>query len=375
MKLYVELNQRAFVHVNGQPLHYLGPGQHRIFRPFSKVDVYTKDTDELVTTLHPEQLALVPPEDIRVIEVNEGQRVLVMRSGRPVHWLGLGEHLVWTVRRRRAKDRAGVPSTVDVDFKVFDTTVLDAPLLNDIEKALVGPNDYVDVTAPENTVALRFVDGVLDAVLPPGRYAAWTTVRKVAFSVIDLRERILHVTGQEVMTKDRVTLRLNLSVSFKVSDARRVATVAQKPDDVLYLAIQMAAREAVSTRALDELLASREALGGAIAPDIAKRAEDLGLAVTSFGVRDIVLPGEMKTLLNRVIEAQKAAEANVITRREETAAVRSMANTAKVLAETPLLLRLKELETYKELAAKVGQVHVVMGEGPLMPKLSLRSDS
>jgi regulator of protease activity HflC (stomatin/prohibitin superfamily) len=90
------------------------------------------------------------------------------------------------------------------------------------------------------------------------------------------------------------------------------------------------------------------------------------------GVKDLVLPGEMKTLLNRVIEAQKEAEANVILRREETAATRSMAQTARVLAENPLLVRLKELEAYKELAAKVGQVHLVLGEGAL-PQLQLKA--
>ncbi|RYD74807.1 MAG: slipin family protein, partial [Verrucomicrobiaceae bacterium] len=80
---------------------------------------------------------------------------------------------------------------------------------------------------------------------------------------------------------------------------------------------------------------------------------------------------EMKDLLNRVIQAQKEAEANVILRREETAATRSMAQTAKVLAENPLLVRLKELEAYKDLAAKVGQVHLVLGEGAV-PTLQLK---
>ena len=73
-------------------------------------------------------------------------------------------------------------------------------------------------------------------------------------------------------------------------------------------------------------------------------APALGLEVLDPGVKDLVLPGEMKVLLNRVIEAQKEAEANVILRREETAATRSMAQTAKVLGENPLLVRLKELE-------------------------------
>ena len=373
MRIQIALNERAFVHVNGEPVRYLGPGRHWVFEPFAKVDVIRKNTDEIVAELRAEQLALVPAEDIRVLELGENERALVSLRGRPIHWLGVGEHLVWRVDRRTVKDAAGVPKVVEaVQVETFDTSAVEAKPLRDDVKALVPASDYVEVRAPENTVALRFVDGVLDAVLPPGRHAAWTTARKVTFTVIDLRERLLHVNGQEVMTKDRVTLRLNLSATYKVVDPRRVATVAREPDDILYLAVQFAAREAVATRSLDELLASREAIGGTIGPEVAKRAADVGLEVVAFGVKDVILPGEMKTLLNRVIEAQKEAEANVILRREETAAVRSMANTAKVLADNPTLIRLKELEAYKELAGKVGQIHLVVGEGG-MPKFNILS--
>jgi regulator of protease activity HflC (stomatin/prohibitin superfamily) len=191
-------------------------------------------------------------------------------------------------------------------------------------------------------------------------------------AVIDLRERVLAVTGQEVMTKDRVTLRLNLSATIRVKDAKRLATVARAPDDVVYLAMQLAAREAVTTRTLDELIAAREELAKVMVPAVRERAEGLGLELVELGVKDVVLPGEMKELLNKVIQAQKEAEANVILRREETAATRSLAQTAKVLAENPLLVRLKELEAYKELAAKVGQVHLVLGDGAL-EKLQLKA--
>jgi regulator of protease activity HflC (stomatin/prohibitin superfamily) len=105
---------------------------------------------------------------------------------------------------------------------------------------------------------------------------------------------------------------------------------------------------------------------------VAERASAVGLELLDLGLKDLVLPGEMKALLNRVIEAQKEAEANVILRREETAATRSMAQTAKVLAENPLLVRLKELEAYKELAGKVGQVNLVLGTG-VLPQLQLKT--
>ncbi len=173
------------------------------------------------------------------------------------------------------------------------------------------------------------------------------------------------------MTKDRVTLRLNVSAAFRVTDARRLATVARNADDVIYLAMQLAAREAVSSRTLDELLAEREELAKAMAGAVSMRAGVVGLELIELGLKDIVLPGEMKELLNKVIGAQKEAEANVIFRREETAATRSLAQTAKVLSENPLLVRLKELEAYKDLAHKVGQVHLVLGESAL-PKLELK---
>jgi predicted RecB family endonuclease len=108
-------------------------------------------------------------------------------------------------------------------------------------------------------------------------------------------------------------------------------------------------------------LSERSLLSDAVRTLAAARAADLGLELIDLGVKDIILPGDMKTLLNKVIEAQKTAEANVILRREEIAAVRSMSQTAKLLEENPVLMRLKVLESYQGLADKVGTLHVVLG--------------
>ena len=371
MRIQVALNERVIVHKNGRPFRYLEPGVHRVFAPFSKLEVFRFFIDTLIADLRSEQLELIPTEDVRVLDLGATQRALIRHRGRPARWLGTGRHLIWTAERRIVRSASGVERTIEeVEMEIFETASIEVkPLLEDV-KALVPATDYVEITAPESSVALRFVDGALDAVLPAGRHAAWTTQKKVTFASIDLRERLLQVGGQEVMTKDRVTLRLNLSATYKVADPRHLATIAREPDDVLYLAIQFVVRETVASKTLDELLAERDALGAALLPPLARRAREIGLDVVEFGLKDLILPGEMKALLNRVIEAQKAAEANVITRREETAAVRSMANTAKVLSENPILVRLKELEAYKELAAKVGQVHLVVGENGLT-KLNL----
>lgn len=361
----VALEERAFVHINEVPVRYLGPGRHRVMHwPWRKLAVLRFKVDGLVSNLRPELAAMVPAAELATVRIAEHERGVVVHRGKARLWLGPGVHYVWTVELA-----AGVPT---VEVRLIDTTAVAAEPLVPTVRALAPATDYTEVAVPAGAVALRYVDGALDAVLEPGRHAAWTTIRAVSLAIIDLRERMLSVNAQEVMTRDHVTLRLNLAAAFRVVDPRRLATIAREADDMLYLAMQLAAREEVATRTLDELLAEREALSGIVRAAIAARAEAIGLEVVSFGLKDIVLPGEMKSLLNRVTEAQKEAEANVILRREETAATRSLAQTAKLLAENPVLVRLKELEAYKDLAAKVGTVHLVVSNDGL-PGLQIKA--
>lgn len=370
MKIEILTHERAFLVEDGKPVKYLKPGVHSAWALFNTVRVEKLNVTNLLAELDEKRLELVPADDLKVITVAEHERALVTRRGKPVLWLGAGVHQVWTVDRLVDRETGRVTPLVKVD--VIDTDAIEAKLLTaDLAALAKARGDYVEITAPEGTVAIRYVNGQLDAVLPAGRHAAWNTMRTVTFATIDLRERVFAVTGQEVMTRDRVTLRLNLSATMRVKDARRLAAVARAPDDVVYLAMQLAAREAITTRTLDELLVARDELSKVMTPSVAERAGGVGLELIELGVKDVVLPGEMKDLLNKVIQAQKEAEANVILRREETAATRSLAQTAKVLAENPLLVRLKELEAYKELAAKVGQVHLVLGEGA-MEKFQLK---
>jgi regulator of protease activity HflC (stomatin/prohibitin superfamily) len=129
----------------------------------------------------------------------------------------------------------------------------------------------------------------------------------------------------------------------------------------VYLAVQLAARDYVAGVTLDELLGGRDALTRFLEHDVSPKAARFGVRVDRVGVKDVVLPGEMKTLLNRVIEAEKEAAANVILRREETAATRSLVNTARLMADQPVLLRLKELEAMKEIASHIKEMRVLVG--------------
>jgi regulator of protease activity HflC (stomatin/prohibitin superfamily) len=170
------------------------------------------------------------------------------------------------------------------------------------------------------------------------------------------------------MTADKVTLRLNAVVTHRVSDALAAVTVVEDCRQALYREAQLALRAVVGTRELDALLSDKDAVARELTALVRARAAAFGVEVAALGIRDVILPGEMKELLNKVTEARKAAEANLITRREETAAIRSQANTARVLESSPTLMRLRELEALEKIAAKAN-LSVVVGEKGLTDRV------
>ena len=144
------------------------------------------------------------------------------------------------------------------------------------------------------------------------------------------------------------------------------ARSVDKVDDFVYKTLQLALREAVGTKSLDDILIDKLYVNETVKELVVERLTDIGISLLSVGVKDIILPGEMKAILNQVVEAQKAAEANVIKRREETSATRSLLNTAKVIENNPTLMRLKELEALEKVSEKIGSLTVYGGLEGLM---------
>ncbi|MEZ6082087.1 MAG: SPFH domain-containing protein [Pirellulaceae bacterium] len=122
----------------------------------------------------------------------------------------------------------------------------------------------------------------------------------------------------------------------------------------------MALRAVIGGRELDSFLTGKDDVAQELEQQVREQAIVLGLEVSSVGIKDVILPGDMKDLMNKVTEAKKAAEANLIARREETAAMRSQANTAKLLADNPTLMRLRELEVLEKIAT-AGKLNIVLG--------------
>jgi regulator of protease activity HflC (stomatin/prohibitin superfamily) len=210
-------------------------------------------------------------------------------------------------------------------------------------------------------VAVLYVDGKLAYVLDAGLRAFYTFGRTLRVDFVDLRLQVLEVAGQEILTKDKVPLRVNLNAGYRISDVLVAFSKQAKPVDYLYKELQFGLRAAIGTRTLDELLENKGAIDQAVAEHIERRVQGFGLEVDSVGVKDIILPGEMKAILAKVVEAEKAAAANVIRRREETSATRSLLNTARVMEDNPVALRLKELETLEKVTEKIDKISVFGG--------------
>jgi regulator of protease activity HflC (stomatin/prohibitin superfamily) len=170
------------------------------------------------------------------------------------------------------------------------------------------------------------------------------------------------------MTADKVTLRLNALVAYRVADPVKSALEVEDAAQALYRQAQLALRAVVGTRELDALLADKDAVGRELLGTLRAEAAAFGLEVKAAGIRDIILPGEMKEILNRVTQARKAAEADLVTRREETAAIRSQANTARIFESNPTLMRLRELEVLEKVAEKAN-LSVVVGDGGLAERV------
>ena len=220
---------------------------------------------------------------------------------------------------------------------------------------------------------LRFRNGRFVEVLEPGRYRVRRLFVRERIETVDLRQTTLVLQGQEMMTLDKVTLRLTSVVTLRVKDPVAAILKVEDYEKRLYSDVQLALRDHVGALDLDALLAAKSRLGERILDEVKLGADGYGVEVLNVGLRDIVLPGEMKAILNQVMEARKKAEASNIERREETAATRSLANTAQLLEKNPTLMRLKELEVLERIASKAGSINLGTDLVTLL-KQTLRSE-
>jgi hypothetical protein len=350
-------DERAFLLSNGRFVKLLGPGRHRELDPFARLSAEVVKV--LQAELSPEKALLyarmapaLAAEHFAIVQPKAREVAIVSLDGVPRHLV-----LPHTTR-------AFWKTLTAVDVETIDTAADLRVSREHLDKLDIEHTRSVvaDVVASHET-GLLFVDGEFVEELPPGRHAFWSVGRRVEVAKVGRRPTPLEVTAQEILTKDRVGIRVTLTAFYRIVDAVKATTATSDVAGTLYRLVQFAIREAVATRTLDDILAARDAIDHEVRGYVSARAGDLGVEVVEIGVKDVILPGDVRELLNRVVEAEGVAKANLIKRQEETAATRSLLNTSKLMEDNPLLLRLKELEALEKLVEKVGRIDLHTGGG------------
>jgi len=351
---HIPSNRRGLVFKNGDYKRLLLPGSHFLFPGevlhLSDIMRPLEAPIELNFLLADPKLA----GQLELAEVLQNEILLVfqdgiftqlLKSGKHAFWKGPGN---WTFRKFNLSEPR-IPENLD-------RQILQLPAVS--EELLVHS------VSPNEKGAL-FIDQKFISVLEPGDYYFWKTALNVDVVKVDLRLQQKEISGQELLTKDRIMLRINFVFQYKVFDSLLLIREVLNLEEQLHVIFQLSLREYVGNLTLDEILQKKEEIGSFVLEKVNPNLKKIGLEAHGAGVKDVILPGEIKDIINQVLIAEKRAQANVITRREETASTRNLLNTAKLMEENPILYRLKELEYLERLMEKVNEINVTSGDGLL----------
>lgn len=365
MKVVIGDGERGLVYRNRRFERVLGAGVHRFYDPFGRMQVAVhgvakpeyvgNDVDTLIDALGARLdenfvLADLGTEEIGLVRKNGKVEDVLFPGMRKLYWRG--------------------PVKVEIERVTLGDGL---EVRTDVARRLrqLGALSKVAAVAevPTEFVGLVFVDGKLVRTLDPGSYAFWNFQKNVVLDIVDLRVQAIDVAGQELLTRDKVSLRVNLAATMRVVDPVASRTRVAKFGEQVYRELQYGLRKAVSAKTLDELLGDKASLDADIFGYVRGQVGAFGVEVLGVGVKDVILPGEMREILNSVVQAEKAAQANVIRRREEANATRSLLNTAKLIEESPVLMRLKELEALERVTEKIDKLTVFGGLDGVLKQL------
>ncbi|MBX2847648.1 MAG: slipin family protein [Acidiferrobacterales bacterium] len=367
-------NQRVLMFKNQMLADVLMPGKHKIWDVKNELEFITFDINELyfaeknAERLYRNSEALrehiahwkLSSDEVGLLYVDDMLRGVVAPSEHLYLWKEAGELRLETL---------SIGEDLEVDEKLL--FLINRAGANTSSRLIrsnrtVAIKPIADLVVAKEHIGLLYINGQFKGRLEPGQHAFWQFNHAIELKSFDCRTQMLEVSGQEILSKDRVSLRINLSASIKLLDAELAARSVDKVEDFVYKTLQLALREAVGTKSLDDILLDKLYVNETVKELVSEQLKAIGISLLNVGVKDIILPGEMKAILNQVVEAQKAAEANVIKRREETSATRSLHNTAKVMENNPTLMRLKELEALEKVADRIDSLTVYGGLEGLM---------
>jgi len=294
---------------------------------------------------------------IIVVEVKDNELVLVFENGNFKAVKTAGRYVYW-------KD------LIERDFVKVDLTK--AEITEKIDNSLFSKYELTkfirvfEVAAYEKAVVL--INDNYTKTVGGGIYRFWKNEDTIKISKVDMRQLQMEISGQELLTKDKATIRVNFDMQYKVIDVEKALLENKDFEKQLYVIMQLALRAFIGNFTLDEMLERKDMIAEAVFNEVKTTVEKLGVKVLNCGIRDVILTGEMKEIMNQVLVAQKRAQANIITRREETASTRNLLNTAKLMEDNEMLFKLKEMEYVEKIADKVGEISV-SGNGNMVKQL------
>lgn len=355
-RVTINAYERGLIFKNGVYQRMLTEGRHWLINEDAQIYDINKP---FVAPI--ELNILLQDSDVRaalhVVEVSETEIVLHYENGLLKQVLAAGRYTFWKNM---------------IDYKFVRADISKIAITENIDRStlshrLVAP--FVRTFSVENyEQAVMLVDGKYATTLYPGIYSWWRNNISIAISKIDMRQMQLEINGQEILTKDKAALRINAWAQYQVADINKAILQNKEYERQLYVLFQLALREYIATLHFDELLEKKDALAPFIMKAVSDKAENLGITLHTFGIRDIILPGDVKEIMNQVLVAEKKAQANIIMRREETASTRSLLNTAKLMEDNPMLFKLKEMEYVEKIAEKINSISL-SGNGVLIDQL------
>lgn len=359
-RIKIREHEKGILFHDKQFVKILDTGVHWVFGWVwnFRVDIFSTIISRIV---HPQLEMIVKSGQLAphadIFDLNDDQVGLIWVDGRISGAIGAGVYAFWNQFH-------------DISIDIFDIgdSEIEHAKLPVIRKSKVL-DEFVNMfTVETGTEAILKKDGKFHRVLEPGQHMFWKDAGVFRSIHVEKREVKLEVSGQELITADKVTLRINAMVTSRVVDIRKAIGEVDDFTQALYKEAQLVIRETIGTRDLETILAEKDSVSQEMQTVLTKRAHRLGIEVLSFGIKDIILPGDMKDLMNKVVEAKKTSEANLIVRREETAALRSQMNSAKILESSPVLMKLKELEILEKIAGNT-DLKVILGDEGLKDKI------
>jgi regulator of protease activity HflC (stomatin/prohibitin superfamily) len=335
---------------NGNFKRVLQPGKHWIW---PKQQAFQYDVSKPFATPVNLQLLLQEAdfkEAVTVLEVKDHEIVLQYEGKLLMNVLPPGRYTFWKEWQNYRFETINLNET-EISQE-FDKALLQRKeLINYVRSYQVEPHER----------AVLYVNGKFTKVLEPGTHYYWKNPKVIHLIKVDTRVQQMQIAGQEMLTKDKAALRINFYLQYQVDAVLKAVVETKDYAEQLYVLMQLALREYIGSLSLDELLTKKEEVGQFVMEATAEKAVQMGVQLKTAGIRDIILPGEMKDIMNQVLVAEKKAQANTIMRREETASTRSLLNTAKLMEENAMLFKLKEMEYVEKIAEKISSISLSGG--------------